>query len=744
MGAYPASVSTFTVVGRLHIDEGDSVDVGADPDVNPQEGVSVTFTPQLSPKRIRVPGFGLVDIAPVAAVTDADGYVKTIGGDDVVLAYGGDPDITPTGWTWLVSIEATSVVPEDEFSIAGSAGGTVDLSEFASVSPADPGAEVVAWVSARDAAIAAKDDAEAAQAAAETAQAAAEAAQAAAEAVPTSNDAIVAALLEDGGSATRVAANAAMVQGIEDDESDIGNALRSTFASQLNGTGKSAAEINAWLAAAPVAFKVKRLIGDIVISAPLVFDQTDVHFDASGTSIRTSGDYPAITCATAQAVNLRNIKIVNSFAGERTTFDIDLLNPTKPLLFNVEVNLPNASTGKGGIRIRYDSGVAGNRFMPQLDKVWIRNGHLVVDAVTDGHMHDCWVWAPNTGARAAVEFINQANGWIVQGCDIVPPIDDGIGYYLEAINHTRFVGGYIDGNDAGLQTGYGVWLKNCGRITFSALGFWNVGRSGLVLEGSSHVKAIGCDFSKNNKQDANYPDIDLINSDYNTFLGNAHWAPDVRTNKGVIYREDVDSVGNRVDYITFDPAADYYARPVVQANAGTFGRNNRPSSLFPRVREAADIICPPAALISLPAAASAWPSANFAIMHRFHVPIGATYRYVNLHVEAGSGNFQVAVLRLSGGTFSDYTRVMDSGVVACTTGTKAVDLGATFLEPGEYAVAVWCDNTAATFFHGVSNAVQAQRMSAKVSSLAGGVPASGTVTWNGDRFVSGVSVGLSI
>ena len=138
MGAYPASVSTFTVVGRLHIDEGDGIDVGADPDVNPQEGVSVTFTPQLNPKRIRVPGFGLVDIAPVAAVTDADGYVKTLGGEDVVLAYGGDPDITPTGWTWLVSIEATSVVPEDEFSIAGSAGGTVDLSEFASVSPAAP------------------------------------------------------------------------------------------------------------------------------------------------------------------------------------------------------------------------------------------------------------------------------------------------------------------------------------------------------------------------------------------------------------------------------------------------------------------------------------------------------------------------------------------------------------------------------------------------------------------------------
>jgi peptidoglycan/xylan/chitin deacetylase (PgdA/CDA1 family) len=209
MGAYPASVSTFTVVGRLWVDEGDGADGDADPDVNPQEGVSVTFTPQLNPKRIRVPGFGLVDIEPVAAVTDADGYVKTLNGEAVVLAYGGDPDITPTGWTWLVSIEATSVVPEDEFSIAGSAGGTVDLSEFASVSPADPGAEVVAWVSARDAAIAAKDDAEAAQAAAETAQAAAEAAQAAAEAVPTSNDAIVAALLEDGGSATRVAANAA-------------------------------------------------------------------------------------------------------------------------------------------------------------------------------------------------------------------------------------------------------------------------------------------------------------------------------------------------------------------------------------------------------------------------------------------------------------------------------------------------------------------------------------------------------
>lgn len=530
---------------------------------------------------------------------------------------------------------------------------------------------------------------------------------------------------------------------VGDDETDTGSVLAASFASQMDGTGKTTAEINAWLAAAPVAFKVKRLIGSIVIDGPLVLDQTDVHFDASGTTIATDGDYAALTLTTGQAVNLQNVKVVNSFAGARTTFDIDILNPTKPLLFNVEINLPNASTGMGGLRIRYDSGTAGNRFMPQLEKVWIRNGHLIVDGVTDGHMHDCWVWAPNTGARAAVEFLNSSNGWIIEGCDVVPGIDGGVGYYLENINHTRFVGGYIDGNDSGLMTGYGIQLVDCGRITISSLGFWNLGRSGLVLDGSSHVKVIGCDFSKNNKQDDFYPDIELIDSDYNTFLGNAHWAPDVRVNKGVLYKEDAASAGNRVDYSTFDPSSDYYARPVVQANEGTFGHNNRPASLFPRVRGAADVICPPASVMSLGAAA-AWPAANTAIFHRFHVPVGGTYRYVNLHVESGSGNFQVSVARLSGASFSDYTRVLDSGVVACTTGSKTVDLGALFLDPGEYAVAVWCDNTTATFFHGSSNAVLAMRCTATATGLAGGVPASGTVSWSADRYVSGVSVGLTI
>lgn len=520
-------------------------------------------------------------------------------------------------------------------------------------------------------------------------------------------------------------------------------ALSASYAAQMDGTGKTAAEINSWLAASS-PFNAKRLTGTVSINAPLVLDNTDIHFDMSGSKISTNGDHAAITMTTGQAITLRNTKIVNSFAGARTTYDIDITNPTKPLLFNVEVNLPNTSTGKGGIRIKYDSLVAGNRFMPQLDKVWIRNGHLIIDGVTDGHMHDCWVWAPNTGARAAVEFLNAANGWIIEGCDIVPPVDAGIGYYLEGINHTRFVGGYIDGNDSGLLTGYGAKLVNCGRITFAAMGFWNVGRSGLVLETTSHVKVISCDFSKCNKQDSAYPDIDLIDSDYNTFLSNSHWAPDVRVNKGVIYREDAASAGNRVDYANFSPLGDYYARPVVVANAGTMGRNNRPESIFPRVAGAPDLIVPPAALFSLPATATAWPAANFAIFERFTISVGGTYRYAHIHVEAGSGNYQVALHRLSGTGLGDYTRVLDSGVVACTTGSKQIDFGSTYLEPGEYALSLWCDNTTATFHHGLSNAVQGSRAAAKVSALAAGVPASGVVTWNGDRYVAGLSLGLAV
>lgn len=552
----------------------------------------------------------------------------------------------------------------------------------------------------------------------------------------------VAALVADDSNPVATGLSAKIVTWVTTVGSAVQTALATMFVPQFNGTGKTAAQINTWLADGG---KYKRLTGTISVAAPLVLDNTDVYFDLSGSTLNTNGDYAAITSTTGQAINLRNVKIVNAYAGARTTWDIDILNPTKTMLHNVEVNLPNASTGKGGIRIRYDAGTAGNKFMPQLDKVWIRNGHLIVDGVTDGHLHDSFVWAPSTGARAAIEFLNAANGWAITSTDYVPPINGGIGIYFEGINHTRISGGYADGNDAGLQTGYGIWAKDCGRLTIANHGLWNVGRSGLVLEGSSFVKVIGCDFSKNNKQDNFYPDIDLIDSDYNTFLGNAHWAPDARTNKGVIYREDSSSAYNRFDHNAFSPSSDYYARPVVSANEGTMGRNNRPEGLFPRVSGAPDLIAPPACLVAVGAAA-AWPAANSALLHRFTVSVGGFYRYVNFRVDAGSGNMQASVLKLSGATFSDYTRVMTSGVVACTTGDKTLDLGAVYLDPGEYALALWFDNTTVTARYATNSGMTASRLTAEVAGLAvTGVGASGTgISWGSTRYVGGVSLGYTV
>ncbi len=118
-----------------------------------------------------------------------------------------------------------------------------------------------------------------------------------------------------------------------------------------------------------------------------------------------------------------------------------------------------------------------------------------------------------------------------------------------------------------------------------------------------------------------------------------------------------------------------------------------------------------------------------------------TYRYANIRLDVASGNWQLAVVRLSGVGLVDYTRVMDTGVVAApTAGDKHVDLGATYLPAGEYALAVWADNTTLQTRYASNSGVSSTRASAETSGLASGVPASGTVAWASTRFIGGLTI----
>lgn len=140
------------------------------------------------------------------------------------------------------------------------------------------------------------------------------------------------------------------------------------------------------------------------------------------------------------------------------------------------------------------------------------------------------------------------------------------------------------------------------------------------------------------------------------------------------------------------------------------------------------LIVPPAAHLT-PAAAT-WGAANRAIFDRFQVATPTTLRYLNWTVDVASGNVQVGVVRLAGAGHADFTRVMDSGVIACpAAGQIRTDLGASLLLPGDYALFLWADNTTISTRWTAAAALTALR-SVGVLVVAGGVPVSGTLAWS--------------
>jgi hypothetical protein len=126
--------------------------------------------------------------------------------------------------------------------------------------------------------------------------------------------------------------------------------------------------------------------------------------------------------------------------------------------------------------------------------------------------------------------------------------------------------------------------------------------------------------------------------------------------------------------------------------------------------------------------AAAWPAANRAILMRFSLPNPGIYRYLNWTCGVQSGNVQLGVVALSGANATTYTRVMDSGVIACpAVGDIRTDLGATRLSAGDYAMYLQADNITFQARYASSTALSAIRVAGLV---AGTIGASGTVTWS--------------
>ena len=457
---------------------------------------------------------------------------------------------------------------------------------------------------------------------------------------------------------------------------------------------------------------------------------------AKGSTLTIATDTPLIAWAGGEGQAIRRIRLQSTYTGAFTSFIVDVANPTRPILDYVEVSLPTAST-LGGIRFKRDAGLPGaNSFMPSLTGLWLRNGRLVVDSVTDGFMSDSWVWAYAVAAPAAIDMSNVADGWTFSNVQVVPCDGTGAGYLFTNSNHAKIIGGYMDGSYDAISTGYGLRATNSGRIFVSGYSFFNCGRSPIRFDNSHGCVVTATGFYRNNKSDASYPDIDLYSSTGNVFSGTSHSQPRNQTNKGGVYREDSSSTKNTFENAILDTSlGNFYGTPLFSGQANTLGRNLKPASLWTRHPGTPNLIAPPATLVSISAPA-AWPAANTAIAHRFHVSSGGVFSTANFRVDSGSGNMQAAVIQLSG---TSWTRVLTSGIVSCTTGDKTLSLGAAFLDPGEYALVLWCDNTTATFRYVSNSGLTAARLTAEWVDAAG-VGTSGTLSWASTKYVGGVTL----
>jgi hypothetical protein len=123
---------------------------------------------------------------------------------------------------------------------------------------------------------------------------------------------------------------------------------------------------------------------------------------------------------------------------------------------------------------------------------------------------------------------------------------------------------------------------------------------------------------------------------------------------------------------------------------------------------------------------AAWFNASSALFLRFDVEVGGIYRYVDIETGVASGNWALAVVALSGSGLTSYQTVMGTGVQPVpATGQQHVDLGASYLPPGPYALVLWCDNITATLPQLTSSRNTAAKMTTTVSALAAGIPANG-------------------
>lgn len=165
--AWPADLGHGTFVGRFGFMDADSHDPDREPDITSATGGTVTITPSARSVRYSGAQGPMILVArPARGVIDSEGYLCTANADNgsgsrgMVFPATDDTDLTPTDWTYEVSIVLDGQVRIPAFHVKLPTDATVDLSLAVPV-PSSGGTAVVVDTTTADRAEAAAAQAEA-------------------------------------------------------------------------------------------------------------------------------------------------------------------------------------------------------------------------------------------------------------------------------------------------------------------------------------------------------------------------------------------------------------------------------------------------------------------------------------------------------------------------------------------------------------------------------------------------------
>lgn len=165
------------------------------------------------------------------------------------------------------------------------------------------------------------------------------------------------------------------------------------------------------------------------------------------------------------------------------------------------------------------------------------------------------------------------------------------------------------------------------------------------------------------------------------------------------------------------------------------------------------VIVPSSAATLATSSASTWFAADFSTGVRFDVDRRKAVSRAIVPCTVASGNIEISIHKLiETENVGEYVtvRVATTGVIACPSPSSSRILpsftSTVTLDPGHYALMLWCDNTTAQFHHNVSTTQTASQLCVAFSGAsATATPASGLAYRGGRAFLGLIEeVGVSL